>query len=276
MNDLYENKVVNNEKPTTNTGLSGSVLRTSQLVWLLSILLLASSVPLQDRAGLPAWSRRPSVDGPEGTSNGEDQPSQQFLFLLLATVEAAAPKWGKPIRLFNGKDLTGWKLRQPRSSHRPTDNPSGWKVVDSALVNTQPGIDLVTEQEFEDFKLHLEFNIDPKSDSGVYLRGRYEIEIEDSFGKEPASHLMGGIYGILAPSSNASKRAGEWQSLDAILIGRTVTVILNGQTIIDNLRIPRVTADEMNSNEEAPGPILLQGEWGKISYRNIVLTPVRN
>jgi hypothetical protein len=114
-----------------------------------------------------------------------------------------------------------------------------------------------------------------KSNSGVYLRGRYEVQIQDDFGKEPESHRIGGIYGFITPSSNPAKKAGEWQTFDITLIGRKVTLVFNGVTVIDNAEIPGITGGALDSNEGEPGPIMLQGDHEKIYYRNIVIIPVR-
>lgn len=179
---------------------------------------------------------------------------------------SSLPRWGKPITLFNGKDLTGWKSY-------PVGKANRWEVRDGVLFNAGSGAGLLTEQTFDDFRLHLEFKIEPGSDSGVYLRGRYEIEIEDSFGKSPDHHLLGSIYGFLSPTSLPAKRAGEWQTIDATLVGRTVTVALNGETIISEQEIPGITGGALDSDEKNPGPIMLQGDYGQVSYRNIVITP---
>lgn len=175
-------------------------------------------------------------------------------------------RWGKPISLFNGSDLTGWKVRDARKADT-------WRVVDAVMENTPRGTDIITEQKFTDFKLHVEFKMVEKGNSGVYLRGRYEVQIEDNFGQEPESHRIGGVYGFITPASNPAKKAGEWQSFDITLIGRRVTVLLNDKTIIDNAEIPGITGGALDSNEGEPGPILLQGDHEKIYYRNIVITP---
>jgi hypothetical protein len=176
------------------------------------------------------------------------------------------PTWGEPIELFNGKDLTGWK---PRSA----DAKNHWGVRDGALVNAEAGTDLVTEQKFNDFQLHAEFRYPAGSNSGIYLRGRYEVQIEDDYGQEPESHRIGGVYGFLTPSVNAAKKAGEWQTVDVTLVGRVVTVSLNGERIIDRQTIPGVTGGALDCDEAAPGPILLQGDHGPIDFRKVTLTP---
>ncbi len=180
----------------------------------------------------------------------------------------APPKWGKPIRLFEGKDLAGWKLRG-------NDRGNCWSAAADGMANKVPCVDLITEQKFTDFKLHLEFNIVEKSNSGVYLRGRYEVQIQDDVGKAIDSLRMGGVYGFLRPAVNAAARPGEWQSYDITLVGRRVTVVLNGKTIIDNAEIPGITGGALDSDEAAAGPLMLQGDHGKVTFRNIVLTPAQ-
>jgi hypothetical protein len=170
--------------------------------------------------------------------------------------------------LFNGKDLAGWKPRLAGVKN-------GWVVKGGLLVNEKPGNDLLTEKKFTDFKLHAEFRYPRGSNSGIYLRGRYEVQIEDNYGQEPDSHHIGGVYGFLTPSVNAAKKAGEWQTLDVVLVGRVVTVLLNGERVIDRQTIPGITGGALDSDEGAPGPLLLQGDHGPIEFRKVTLTPAR-
>jgi len=185
-------------------------------------------------------------------------------------------KFGTPVTLFNGKDLTGWRLKE-------TDRTNGWKVADGTLVNDPvqkegaPHIsygNLRTDKEFEDFNLKLEVNVPEGSNSGVYLRGMYEIQVSDSYKRELDSHNMGALYSRLKPTVNAEKPAGLWQSLDMTLCDRHLTVLLNGIKIIDNQPVYGPTGGAMISDVFSPGPIYLQGDHGKIAYRNIVLTPI--
>ena len=141
------------------------------------------------------------------------------------------------------------------------------------LVNEESGDALMTTDKFENFKLHIEVNVPPGSNSGIYLRGRYEVQIKDDHGKPPHSQNMGGIYGQVTPTSNPALPAGEWQVFDITLLGRWATVELNGETIIDHQEIPGITGEALDANEGEPGPILLQGNHGRVLYRNIVLTP---
>ncbi len=175
------------------------------------------------------------------------------------------PQWARPITLFNGVDLTGWE---------PIGSNNQWKVVDHVLTNAAAGANLVTRDSFTDFKLHVEFRYRSGGNSGIYLRGRYEVQVEDTPGVEPTNDGLGSIYGFLTPSEKAAKQPGAWQSYDITLVGRIVTVVLNGRRIICEQAIPGITGGALDSDEQAPGPIFLQGDHGPIEYRNIVLTPV--
>lgn len=175
--------------------------------------------------------------------------------------------WGKPIQLLNTTDLTGWEAMGKNNQ---------WQNSNGVLTSPKSGNNIRTVAEFEDFKLHLEFRYPKGSNSGVYLRGRYEVQIEDNQGKEPQNVYLGGVYGFIDPWENAAKAAGEWQSYDITLVGRMVTVIANGKTIIFKQEIPGITGGAINSNEGTPGPIMLQGDHGPIEYRNIIITPAKN
>ena len=201
----------------------------------------------------------------EGTTENETGTTLRWTGVRAAALQRATPpQWGPPVDLFNGKDLSGWKLR---------DDTRGrcWSVVDGAMTNTPPCVDIVTDRAFTDFTLHVEFNIVPKSNSGVYLRGRYEVQVQDDAGRATDSLRMGGVYGFLRPALNAAGAPGEWQAYDITLAGRRVTVVLNGRTIIDNAEIPGITGGALDSDELAPGPLMLQGDHGKIAFRKIVL-----
>lgn len=175
------------------------------------------------------------------------------------------PRWGQPIRLFDGTSLAGW---------RELGGEPRWKAVDGVLRTTGSGANLVGERAFEDFKLHVELRLPKDSNSGIYLRGRYEVQVADRAG-EPASDTLGAIYGFLAPSDEASLGADAWQSLDITLVGRRVTVVANGKTVVCDREIPGPTGGALDSHEGEPGPIMLQGDHGPVEYRNIVLTPAR-
>lgn len=181
---------------------------------------------------------------------------------------ATAPVWSEAVVLFNGTDLTGWTTQGGGASH--------WHAVNGVLTNSASGANLMTTRPFGDFKLHLEFRYPKGGNSGVYLRGRYEVQIDDSPESEwPASEHIGGVYGFLAPNENAATGPGEWQTYDITLIGRRVTVVLNGRTVIADQVIPGITGGALDSNEAAPGPILLQGDHTAVEFRNVRLTPAK-
>jgi len=205
----------------------------------------------------------------EGATNGEDGATLKWTGAPAPALKPNPnPKWGEPIQLFNGKDLSGWKLRFEKGK-------GCWSVEDGAMINSAGCVDIITEQKFKDFKLALEFKLVERSNSGVYLRGRYEVQIEDNYGKTLDSHGMGGLYGFLTPKTNASKKAGEWQKYEITLVGRQLTVVLNGQTVIDNEEMPGITGGALDSDEGALGPIMLQGDHGKVWFRNVALTPAK-
>jgi hypothetical protein len=194
-----------------------------------------------------------TVNGPDGTTwhwVGNRAP---------ALVYTHTPHWGKPVSLFNGKDLTGWHPDQP--------GPPEWTVQNGAIVSPGHGHELINDHKFQDFKLHLEFNCGVNANSGVYLRGRYEVQIESESQAEPPSHHTGGVYGFIAPDPELPRRADVWQTYD-------ITVVQNGTTIINDQEIPGITGGALDSHEAMPGPIYLQGsEKGHVQFRNIVVTP---
>jgi len=179
------------------------------------------------------------------------------------------PVWGEQIKLFNGNDLKGWH----------TSGKNQWVAENGILKSPasgskgSKGSNIMTDQVFNDFKLHIEFRYPKGSNSGVYLRGRYEVQIADNKGKEASPVYLGGIYGFLAPNEMLAKDPGEWQSFDITLIGRMVTLVVNGKMVICNQIIPGITGGALDSREGEPGPILLQGDHDPIDFRNILITP---
>lgn len=175
-------------------------------------------------------------------------------------------KWGKKVKLFDGKNMDEWEVKDGQKNQ--------WVVEDGNLKSPQSGANLYTKKEFEDFKIETEVRYPKGSNSGIYLRGRYEVQVIDSSNaKAPANDMLGGIYGFIEPSKLADKPAGEWQKLEVTLLGRNVTVKLNGETIISDRTIPGITGGAIDSKEGEPGPIFLQGDHGPVEYRNIILTP---
>ena len=200
-----------------------------------------------------------TITHPSGTQyafTGERAPSLQ----------RDPPVWGDPVILFNGLNLDGWHAQKSINQ---------WVVENGVLKSPKSGSNLISDQKFSDFKLHMEFRYPAQSNSGVYLRGRYELQIIDSQGMEPSSILFGGIYGFLTPNEDAAGAPGEWQTYDITLVGRRVTIVANGKTVICDQIIPGITGGALDSKEGEPGPILLQGDHGAIEFRNIVITPAK-
>ena len=224
----------------------------------------------------PQWENENKNLVVEGTVSGETisgtltQPNGKVCKFTgrkaPSLVRTKTPVWGTPIKLFNGKDLTGWTALGEKNQ---------WIVENGVLKSPESGANIRTNQTFNDFKLHVEFRYPKGSNSGVYLRGRYEVQIEDSKGQEPWLGGLGAVYGFLKPSEMAAKAAGEWQSYDITLIGRRVWVIVNGKLVIQNQEIPGITGGALDSKEGEPGPIFFQGDHGPIEYRNIVITPAK-
>jgi hypothetical protein len=174
---------------------------------------------------------------------------------------------GKPIELFNGKDLTGWKPLNPGAEMK-------WSYKDGILRNAPPTTDLISEQKFWNFKLHVDFRIVEHSNSGIGLRGRYEIQILEDYGKPPNPHGAAALYSRIAPSVNASKRPGEWQSYDIRLVGRTLTVVHNGIKVLDKVEVEGLTAIANNSDEAEPGPFIIQGDHSYVEIKSFLVTPL--
>lgn len=207
-----------------------------------------------------------SATGLSGTMVYTDGKSYSFTGTRAPSLKrTTAPTWEKTVALFNGKDLSGWH----------TDGANQWVVENGVLKSPKSGSNLVSDEKFGDFKLHVELRCPKGSNSGVYLRGRYEVQIVDSKGQEPEDGLFAGIYGFITPNEMAAKDPGEWQTFDITLVGRTVTVVANGMSVITTQLIPGITGGALDSNEGEPGPIMFQGDHGPIEFRNITITKAK-
>jgi hypothetical protein len=230
---------------------------------------LSFSIPHQWENGDGELSVRGKVqgDGLAGMMTFPDGTSYPWTAVRAPRLErASTPKWGTPIRLLHANDLGGW---------HPSGSTNQWQVVNGVLSSPRSGSNLITDRTFGDFKMHVEFRYPKESNSGVYLRGRHEVQIQDDYGNPPWNDRFSSIYGFLTPSVIAAKPAGEWQTYDITLVGRMVTVVANGRQVIVNEEIPGITGGALDSNEGTPGPIFLQGDHGPVDYRNIVITPAR-
>lgn len=217
---------------------------------------------------------------PDGSIEREAFTGKRIPPMPKSPPDLSKVRFGRPISLFNGKDLTGWTPYKPR--HEP-EKISGWSVKDGLLKNTTPKTDfsatgsyanLKTEAVFEDFWLHIEFLVEEQRNSGVYLRGMYEAQVVDRDSRMQGLQGVGAIFGMIEPSENAGRPGGEWQSYDITLVDRHVTVVLNGEKVIDNQPVTGPTAGAVHTNPAEPGPIYLQGDHTNVSYRDIYLAPV--
>jgi hypothetical protein len=223
----------------------------------------------------PQWEEGNQDMTLEGTLEGErlsgtvvfpDGKSYAFTGVRAPALRARAKtSGGKPLSLIQPNSLKGWRAL----------GENQWVVEQGILKSPKSGANLVTEESFKDFKLHVEFRYPKGSNSGVYLRGRYEVQISDSKGKEPLPIEFGGVYGFIAPSEQAAKDPGEWQTYDITLVGRMITLVANGKPVITNQEIPGITGGALDSKEGEAGPIMLQGDHGPIEFRNMTITPLK-
>ncbi len=178
-----------------------------------------------------------------------------------------AHTYGTPVVLVDGTSLEGWKGQR-------TNQPLNWVAEAGAITNGEQANNLVSTHTFKDFRIQAEYKVAEKSNSGIYLRGRYELQVLDDFGKAPEEHQHMAIYAWTKPAVNASKPAGEWQTMEATIVGNKVTVVLNGTTVHDNATIQAITGGALDAHEDQPGPIMLQGDHGKVWFRKVVVTPI--
>lgn len=194
--------------------------------------------------------------------------SQPLLGLRAPALNRPMPKaWAAPVPLFNGKDLNGWEpMGKPEDSH--------WKVEGGLLVNTDHGANLKTTGKYNDFKLHFEVLCPDHANSGFYLRGRYEIQLEyEPLSSNPPERRIGSIYGRIAPNGDIARKPGEWDVWDVTFVGRTVTIVRNGVTTINKQEIEGITGGAMDANESEPGPFYIQGDHtGGLKFRNITIS----
>jgi hypothetical protein len=223
----------------------------------------------------PQWEKEDNDLSVEGTLNGDNLSGTMTLpngkkynwsaVRAPSLRRTKAPVWGTPVKLFAGNSLKGWKAL----------GENQWIAEGGVLKSPKSGANLITEKTFSDFKLHIEFRYPKGSNSGVYLRGRYEVQVMDSKGQEPLKDNFSGVYGFIAASEMAAKNPGEWQTYDITLIGRMVSVIANGKQVICNQEIPGITGGALDSKEGEPGPLLIQGDHGPVEYRNIIITAAK-
>jgi hypothetical protein len=222
----------------------------------------------------PATGTRPALiwvlDAAGGKLRGEQkrgESSVQLTGIKAPELRRSEPKaWTDPEPLFNGKNLDGWE---------PIGNPAGshWEVIDGLLVNQSHGDNLKSTRQFNDLKVHFEVNCPQGGNSGFYLRGRYEVQIEyEPLAENPPERRIGSIYGRIAPKPELPRTPGNWETFDVTLVGRMVTVVRNGTTTIDHREIEGITGGALDANEAEPGPFYIQGDHtGGLKFRNITV-----
>jgi len=236
--------------------------RTGSVHPVLDAKVEGTRLTFQDGSAPGVWQivvkdRRLRGQAPDGPLTGVPAPA----------LKVGAPHaWSSPGRLFNGSDLTGWTTDNSAANH--------WRAENGELQNTEAGANIRTTRLFGDFKLHIEYNCPRGGNSGVYLRGRYEVQVEyEPAGKNDSYHSMGSIYGFIPPAAAVHARPGQWESYDVTLDGRNVSVVRDGISIIDHAEIPGITGGALDSHEADPGPIYLQGDHtGGLKYRNITIS----
>jgi hypothetical protein len=214
-----------------------------------------------------SWDLTAASGHLSGTETHNDK-TKQLSGMRAPALNRKAPKaWSEPEALFNGKNLDGWEPIGDASKNH-------WIVKDGLLVNEAHGANLRTTRTFDDFKVHFEVNCPEQANSGFYLRGRYEVQLEyEPANTEPPERAMGAVYGRLAPSSQLEKMAGKWETFDITLVGRTVTIVRNGTKIIDGKEIAGITGGALNADEGKPGPFYIQGDHtGGLMFRNITVS----
>jgi hypothetical protein len=211
---------------------------------------------------------RPAGDSLVGTIVRPDGFRTTFVGKRAPHLRRAAPaSWTAPRSLFNGKDMSGWMLAPTARSL-----PSHWIVRDGAFVNTEvEGSNIMTVERFQDFKLHVEFRLPPHASSGIFPRGRYWVILKDTLDPEPYNGTTGAVHRFIVPNQNAALGPNVWQSVDITLIGRRITIVVNGKTVVADQIIPGITGSAIDSDEAAPGPIMLQGEEQLVEFRNITI-----
>ena len=240
--------------------------------------LVFSNAAKEGQPAPPVWRARIADGRLTGTTTiarrDATQPPQ-----VINWVGVRPPSWppsnangrhtyGAPQPLFDGKTMDAWGVQHKQ-------NPVNWTVADGVMSSAdKSGNNLVSKATFKDFKIEAEYAIAAGSNGGIYVRGRYELQLLEDAGQPitPQSHMS--IYGRTPPAVNASKKAGEWQKMEAIVLGNRVTVILNGQKVQDNAVIEGITGGALDANETEPGPIMLQGDHGKVMFRRVVVTPI--
>jgi hypothetical protein len=232
---------------------------------------------IEERLRVKAVADRLSGEFVEAGDNGETVSRfyGRRLPPMPARPDLGKVRFGEAVPLFNGRDLSGWRTWRP-------EKKNGWSVKDGLLINETPKTDfsaygdyanLMTTREFGDFQLRIEFRVPPGGNSGIYLRGLYEVQVLDRDSRMQGISGVGSVFARVKATTNAGKPGGEWNRYDITLVDRHVTVVLNGVKVIDNEPVEGPTGGALRSDVTLPGPIYLQGDHTSVAYRNIRLRP---
>jgi hypothetical protein len=218
--------------------------------------------------------------------------------LCFATVVAADP----PAEPFNGKDLTGWEIKNDAKAKWAVGEAAvsganagaleakpGGKALVNAVTGHGQSHDIYTKEKYGDVRLELEVMVPKGSNSGIYLMGEYEVQVLDSYGKTKLDQGdMGALYSAAAPKVNASKPPGEWQKYviefrapkfddkgKKTANATFVKVELNGTVLHENVEMKGSTGGALAGKEAATGPLMFQGDHGAVAFRNIRITPLK-
>ena len=228
---------------------------------------LTLTIGRAEKGPVTTWELTANGDQFAGTIQRGDAVIGKMAGVRAPALRRPMPKaWSDPEPIFNGKDLTGWEPTDPSINH--------WVADGGDLLNQAHGANLKTTRKFDDFKLHIEYNCPIDGNSGIYLRGRYEVQVEyEAIDANDAYHSIGSIYSFLKPAVDLPRKPGTWESFDITLVGRFVTIVRNGVKTMDNLEIPGITGGALDSHEGEPGPFYIQGDHtGGMRYRNILVS----
>ncbi len=217
--------------------------------------------------GSTTWDLTATEGRITGTITQRDRVQGQIAGVRAPALNRPMPlAWTDPEPIFNGKDLTGWEPVDPANNH--------WSVDNGDLLNQSKGSNIKTTRKFNDFKLHIEYNCPKDGNSGIYLRGRYEVQVEyEPVDANDRFHSMGSIYSFVAPAVDVPRKPSTWESFDITLVGRRVTIVRDGVKTIDNQEIAGITGGALDCNESEPGPFYIQGDHtGGMRYRNITVS----
>jgi CubicO group peptidase (beta-lactamase class C family) len=253
-------------------GLIGGARPIGKIEWSQGMARFTIPTEWETPAGEMRFEFRPSGDSLVGIMLRPGGKMRAFVGRRAPTLLRPEPRaWTEPVSLFNGKDLSGWTTA-------PTARalPNFWTVRDGILVNTEnEGANLMTVEKYQDFRFHAEYRLPARGTSGVFLRGRYWVNLGDPVDTIPFEGTPGGVAGFLVPGEDARRPVGEWQSIDITLVGRRISVVLNGKPVIVNQIIPGTTGSAIDTDEAAPGPIMLQGEETRVEFRNLTISVPR-